>query len=146
MYEIYTDGACKVSTTKRGGWGICVLQDGKVIKEFNGTRKDSTNNQMELAAIYKALEFLWLAGKPLAVIYTDSEYSKKALTVWYKKWEANGWKNSKGEPVKNATLIKNCLGMLQDNPNVTFKWVKGHSGDFGNERADTLAREASEWS
>jgi ribonuclease HI len=132
---IYTDGACS-GNPGAGGWGA-MLQCGEVIKELSGGSADTTNNRMELQAAIEALNAL---KEPCAVaLYTDSQYVKNGITEWIKGWQKNGWMNSQKKPVKNADLWQALLEASARH-SVQWHWVKGHAGDAGNERADTLAR------
>jgi len=137
IVEIYTDGACK-GNPGIGGWGA-VLTRGKRVQDLSGTEKKSTNNRMELTAPIKALETL---KRPMTVeIYTDSQYVQKGITNWVHNWKANGWRTANGKEVKNKDLWQELDDLVQKHQ-ITWHWVKGHSGIPGNERADALACEA----
>jgi ribonuclease HI len=130
---IYADGACK--GTKIGGWGV-FLQYGEHTKELFGGRKDTTNNQMELQAAIEAIKAL---KKPCsATVFTDSEYVVKGITQWIHGWKKSGRFDCGG--VKNPTWWQELyeLNYLSGHK-ITWKWVKGHAGHFGNEKADELA-------
>jgi len=132
---IYTDGACS-GNPGAGGWGA-MLQCGEVERELYGGAADTTNNRMELQAAIEALNAL---KEPCTVaLYTDSQYVKNGITEWIKGWQKNGWINSQKKPVKNADLWQALLAASAQH-SVSWHWVKGHAGDVGNERADTLAR------
>lgn len=133
---IYTDGACK-GNPGIGGWGA-LLRYGDAELELFGGERDTTNNQMELMAVIKALDAL---TKPCEVsLYLDSEYVRRGITEWIEGWKAKGWKTSTKQPVKNAELWKQLDKLVhQSGHNVTLHWVKGHAGNPGNERADKLA-------
>jgi ribonuclease HI len=132
---IYTDGACS-GNPGAGGWGA-VLRCGDTEREISGGEAHSTNNRMEMMAAIEALNAL---KEPCKVdIYTDSQYVKNGITEWVKNWQRNGWKNAKKEPVKNADLWQALLAAVTPH-DVSWHWVRGHNGDVGNERADTLAR------
>jgi ribonuclease HI len=132
---IYTDGACS-GNPGPGGWGA-VLQWNITKKELHGGDPATTNNRMELMAAIQALESL---KRPAEVtLHTDSKYVLDGITKWIKGWERNGWKTSAKQPVKNADLWQR-LTKAMDGHTVDWKWVKGHAGDPGNERADELAR------
>lgn len=131
---IYTDGACS-GNPGIGGWGA-ILSYGKHKKEIFGGEKDSTNNRMELTAAIRALQSL---KKPcVAEIHTDSNYLKNGITEWIKKWKSNGWRTADKKPVKNIDLWQELDEAITTHT-VHWKWVKGHSGNHGNERADELA-------
>jgi ribonuclease HI len=139
---IYTDGACS-GNPGVGGWGAVMTtnaSNGDVVKEISGGAALTTNNRMELQAAISALNTL---KEPCSVdLYTDSQYVQKGITEWINGWVRNGWKNSKKEPVKNADLWQELLIAAKPHQ-VTWRWVRGHAGDAGNERADTLARLAT---
>lgn len=132
---IYTDGACK-GNPGPGGWGAS-LRYGTTYKELCGGEPDTTNNRMELMAAIEALRAL---KRPCQVIlYTDSNYVKRGITEWLSIWKGRGWRTtSKGE-VKNVDLWQ-ALDDAARPHQIDWRWVKGHAGDPGNERADELAR------
>jgi len=132
----YTDGACS-GNPGPGGWGVW-LRAGTHEKELCGGEKDTTNQRMELQAAIEALKAL---KKPSVItIVTDSKYVLNGITDWIHGWKKKGWKNSKKEPVANRELWE-ALDVLNQKHDVDWQWVKGHSGDEGNERADELARQ-----
>ena len=136
MIEIYTDGACK-GNPGPGGWGA-VLTSGQHKKKIYGGEKDTTNNRMELLAAIRALEAL---KKPSEVnLHTDSQYLRKGMLEWIRGWKKNGWKTSAKKPVKNVELWK-ALDEQVALHKVNWFWVKGHSGNAGNEMADQLANQ-----
>lgn len=131
---IYTDGACR-GNPGIGGWGVILSYKGKV-KELCGGDKDTTNNRMELMAAIQALESL---TKPCSVqLYSDSSYVLKGITEWMPNWKKRGWKTAAKHPVKNVDLWQRLDAAIAQH-NIEWKWVKGHSGDKGNDRADALA-------
>ncbi|GAA0233680.1 ribonuclease HI [Cryptosporangium japonicum] len=132
---IHTDGAC-IPNPGPGGWGV-VLRYGDAVKELRGGEAGTTtNNRMELMAAIRALEAL---TRPSRVqLHTDSSYVQQGITSWMTKWKRNGWQTAARQPVKNADLwvrLDEAIGVHE----VEWKWVKGHAGDPGNERADELA-------
>ena len=131
---IYTDGACK-GNPGRGGWGAWLQADGHE-KELFGGALLTTNNRMELTAVIESLASLKRTCD--VVVYTDSEYVRKGITEWIHNWKLRGWKTADKKPVKNAELWQR-LDAQQSLHRVDWRWVKGHSGDPGNERADALA-------
>ena len=137
----YTDGACS-GNPGPGGWGVILqAKDGLVLikeRELFGGEKDTTNNRMELIAAISCLESL---EKPTKLtLFTDSNYVKGGITEWMKTWKKNEWKTESKKSVKNVDLWKR-LDKARQKHNVTWKWVKGHSGQTENERADELARQ-----
>lgn len=139
VIEIWTDGACS-GNPGPGGWGV-LLVAGSKRKELFGGEPDTTNNRMELMAAIEALNAL---NKPSAVrLHTDSTYVKDGLTKWIHGWKRNGWKTSAKKPVKNKDLWQ-ALETACERHEIEWKWVKGHAGDPGNEKADALARKGSE--
>ncbi len=135
---IYTDGACS-GNPGPGGWGVLMLH-GSREKTLNGGERDTTNNRMELMAAIKALEAIkpGFAGK--VILWTDSTYVLKGITEWIHGWKKRGWKKSDKKPVINKDLWQ-ILDALNAEKDVSWKWVKGHAGVEGNERADELARQ-----
>ncbi|MEP7019149.1 MAG: ribonuclease HI [Pseudonocardiales bacterium] len=131
---IYTDGACK-GNPGPGGWGVW-LRSGDHAKELSGGEELTTNQRMELTAAIEALSAL---TKPCTVVlYSDSKYVLSGITDWIKGWKRNGWLTSAKQPVKNADLWQ-ALDAATARHDIDWRWVKGHSGDVGNERADALA-------
>jgi ribonuclease HI len=132
--EIFTDGACK-GNPGRGGWGA-LLVAGENKKEMFGGELNTTNNRMELKAVIEALSVL---KRPCEVIvHTDSQYVQKGISEWIHGWKARGWKTASKEPVKNVDLWQ-ALDEAQMRHKIQWRWVKGHAGHEGNERADALA-------
>ena len=135
---IYTDGACK-GNPGPGGWGA-VLKYGDSVKEIKGSAKNTTNNIMELTAVIEALRSLF---RPCDIIITtDSNYVKDGITDWIHKWKQKGWKTASKKPVKNKELWQ-ALEEETHRHKIKWKWVRGHSGHPGNERADELANIAA---
>ena len=131
---IYTDGACR-GNPGPGGWGVILNYKGK-IKELYGAEMHTTNNRMELMAAIEALESL---TRPCLVqLNSDSSYVLKGITDWMPNWKKRGWKTAAKTPVKNEDLWRRLDAALSKHK-IEWKWVKGHSGDTGNERADALA-------
>ncbi len=133
---IYTDGACK-GNPGPGGWGV-FLKSGVHEKELWGGEAVTTNNRMELMAVIEALTTL---KRPCEVmLFLDSEYVRKGITEWIHGWKAKGWKTAAKQPVKNADLWQRLDALVSGGGHkIEWKWVKGHAGDPGNERADALA-------
>jgi ribonuclease HI len=132
--EIFTDGACK-GNPGPGGWGAW-LKNGEHEKEICGGELNTTNNRMELMAVIEALSAL---TRPCdIVLHTDSQYVQKGISEWIHGWKKRGWKTAAKEPVKNADLWQ-ALDAAQARHQVEWRWVRGHNGHPGNERADQLA-------
>ena len=131
---IYTDGACR-GNPGPGGWGV-LLKYGTISKELYGGDASTTNNKMELTAAIKALKEIKEASE--ITLYTDSKYVLQGIEEWIHNWKKREWKGANKKPVKNIELWKE-LDELRDKHNIKWKWVKGHSGDPGNEIADMLA-------
>jgi len=135
VITIYTDGACS-NNPGVGGWGVVILKNNETIC-LNGGRKDTTNNQMELIANINALKYFKSSTK--IVIYTDSKYVKDGIETWIITWKKNGWKTSFKKQVKNKDLWIELDKQISRHT-ISWKWVKGHSGNKYNEHADYLAR------
>ena len=136
---VYTDGACK-GNPGRGGWGAW-LRWGTHERELYGGEALTTNNRMELTAVIEALSALKRSCE--VTIHTDSEYVRKGITEWIHNWKRRGWMTADRKPVKNAELWQK-LDALARSHRVHWRWVKGHSGDPGNERADALANRGAD--
>ena len=136
---IYTDGACK-GNPGPGGWGVR-FQYKDHEKELCGGEPETTNNRMELMAAIKALEAL---NKPCNIrLHTDSKYVLQGITEWLDNWKKRAWKTAANKPVKNEDLWRRLDAAIQRH-RIDWVWVKGHSGDAGNERADQLANQGIE--
>ena len=136
MITIYTDGACS-GNPGIGGWGAIILEDSEMPILLSGGEKKTTNNRMELTAAINAI--LYFEKKQNLVIFTDSKYLKDGIENWINKWKINNWKTTNKKPVKNKDLWLQ-LDNLISNHNIKWNWVKGHSENQYNEKADSLAR------
>jgi ribonuclease HI len=135
--DVFTDGACS-GNPGPGGWGA-ILRSGAHEKEISGGEAMTTNNRMELTAVIQALESL---KKPSQVlVHADSRYVMDGITQWLPRWKKNGWKTADKKPVKNDDLWR-TLDTACARHDVSWRWVRGHSGHAENERADALARAA----
>jgi len=133
---IYTDGACR-GNPGPGGWGALLKYENHT-KEIKGGSLLTTNNIMELTAVIESLNLLKFKSK--VVVTTDSAYVKNGITTWIHNWKLKGWKTASKKPVKNKELwIK--LDILSSKHDIVWKWVKGHSGNPDNDRADFLANQ-----
>ena len=132
--EIYTDGACR-GNPGVGGWGA-IIHYLDTSKELFGGSHETTNNQMEMQAVIEGLKAL---KEPCNItLYTDSKYVMDGITNWIHGWKQNNWKTANKKPVKNKELWQELDGLVSKH-NIDWKWVKGHAGIPGNERADELA-------
>ncbi|MCC7006305.1 MAG: ribonuclease HI [Ottowia sp.] len=133
---IYSDGACK-GNPGPGGWGALLICDGKE-KELCGGEHETTNNRMEMQAVIEALRTL---KRPCVIdLYTDSQYVLKGMTEWLAGWKARQWRTAAKAPVKNVDLWQQ-LDTLAQVHQIRWHWVRGHTGNSGNERADALANQ-----
>ncbi len=135
--EVFTDGACR-GNPGPGGWGA-LLRSGGHEKHLSGAEPATTNNRMELTAAIEALRAL---KRPSTVsLTTDSQYVRQGITSWISNWKRRGWKTANRKPVKNIDLWQ-ALDQEAARHEVSWHWVKGHSGHPENELADQLANEA----
>ena len=136
MIKIYTDGACS-GNPGPGGWGARIENADGSIEEINGGAPDTTNNRMELLAAIEALAHL--PDNSELTLITDSTYTKDGMTQWLGGWKRNGWRTAAKKPVKNVDLWR-ALDAQCARHRIAWQWVRGHTGDAGNTRADELAR------
>ena len=136
---IYTDGACK-GNPGLGGWGV-VLRSGDKEKHLYGGEKNTTNNRMEMTAVIEALKAL--KSSCHVQLYTDSQYVNRGVNEWLQNWKKAGWKTASKAPVKNVDLWQ-ILDEQLNGHEIVWYWVKGHSGDPGNELADELANRGAQ--
>ncbi len=132
--EIWTDGACK-GNPGVGGWGAYLVWGPYTLELYDG-EKGTTNNRMELMAVIAALTAI--KRRCPVIIHTDSTYVKDGITKWIRNWRRNGWKTGEKKPVKNSELWKR-IDELASQYDIEWRWVKGHAGDPGNEKADELS-------
>jgi ribonuclease HI len=132
--KIYTDGACR-GNPGPGGWGALIIENEEEWSLWGG-ENNTTNNQMEMTAAIKALEYFENSSN--IYLTTDSNYVKDGIEKWIAGWKRNGWKTASKKPVKNKELWMR-LDELNNFHNVSWNWVKGHSGHRENEIADSLA-------
>lgn len=136
---VYSDGGCDPNPGL-GGWGVVIAAPGGDV-ELMGAEPSSTNNRMELTAAIEALS--WFPEGASIEMRCDSQYVVNSMTTWIAGWKRNGWKTAAKKPVLNDDLIKR-LDALAQKRKVTWKWVKAHVGEIGNERADFLVNQARE--
>ena len=134
IVEIFTDGACR-NNPGPGGWGVVMRHKGRE-RYLHGGEPETTNNRMELMAAIKALQALKRRCK--IELTTDSLYVRNGITLWVPKWKTKDWRNSQKKPIKNQDLWQQ-LDALTAKHDITWHWVKGHSGHRENELADELA-------
>jgi ribonuclease HI len=143
--DLYTDGACS-GNPGPGGWGTVAYFDDGSCHELGGRDSATTNNRMEMQAAISALEFFASTNQTQpCVLYTDSEYLIKGITQWVKGWKKKGWKTAAGKDVLNKDLwekLDSIDRQVQAQTKIPVSWqhVRGHSGNVGNERCDTIAR------
>lgn len=133
--NIYTDGACR-GNPGPGGWGVLLEYQGIEKELCGGTQESTTNNRMELLAAIHGIEALTKASN--VSLYTDSIYVQKGITEWMTSWKKRNWMTASKKPVKNKDLWVRLDEALASH-NVEWRWIKGHAGHPGNERADALA-------
>ena len=139
VVEIWTDGACK-GNPGIGGWGAYLIY-GKHVKELFGGEKETTNNRMELTAVIEALRLL---NRPCKIVlHVDSSYVKDGITKWIDGWKAKNWRTANKQPVKNVDLWQALQEQIARHE-IEWRWVKGHAGIEGNEKADQLANKGCE--
>jgi len=137
VVEMYTDGACR-GNPGPGGWGVVLRYKGRE-KTLYGGESHTTNNRMELMAAIAGLEAL--KRRSQVALTTDSQYVKRGITEWMSDWKRRGWKTADRKPVKNVDLWQR-LDDLVGKHQVSWHWVRGHTGHVDNERADSLANQA----
>ena len=138
MIKIYTDGSC-LENPGNGGWAAIIINNGKKTN-IKGSKKNTTNNQMELLAPIEALKKIPKGSK--VQIFTDSKYVKSGITEWIYNWKKNGWKTANKQEVKNKDLWTE-LDILANEFEISWNWVKAHSADELNNEVDLIAREAA---
>ena len=139
MIDVYTDGSC-LGNPGNGGWAFLVKKN-DIISSRSGFVLNTTNNQMELTAAIKAIEFI--DTNDVINLLTDSNYVKNGITSWIKNWKINNWKNSSKQPLKNKDLWGR-LDELNSTKSVNWQWVKAHSTNNYNNQVDLLARQSAE--
>ena len=138
MIKIYTDGSC-IGNPGNGGWAAIIINGENKI-QIKGSKKDTTNNQMELLAPIQALKKIPKGSK--VQIFTDSKYVKSGITEWIHNWKKNGWITANKQQVKNKELWTE-LDLLTNEFEINWNWVKAHSTDKLNKEVDLIAREAA---
>ena len=135
MIKVYTDGSC-LENPGNGGWAAIIIDDGKKT-QIKGSKKNTTNNQMELLAPIQALKKIPKGSK--VEIFTDSKYVKSGITEWIHNWKNNGWITANKQKVKNKELWIE-LDLLANEFEIKWSWVKAHSTDKLNNEVDLIAR------
>ncbi len=136
IVEAWTDGACR-GNPGPGGWGVLLRFNGHE-KRLHGGERETTNNRMELMAVIMALESLKRHCR--VRVSSDSQYVLKGISEWMANWKKRGWKTAAKKPVKNVDLWQR-LDRAQQQHDIEWEWVKGHSGHPENEIADQLANQ-----
>lgn len=148
MYEVYTDGATSGNgkADAPGGWAYVILKDGRLVSQNSGGERGTTNQRMELTAALEACkEIEAMDGFATVKLYSDSAYLINCFKQnWWKAWRANGWKNSKKEPVANQDLWERLIYFFMKTPGYDFIKVRGHQGVHWNEVVDEMAVRAKE--
>lgn len=140
---IHADGAC-LGNPGVGGWAFTKTLGEKTIRRSGRVLGETTNNQMEMVAILQAVRSLTRPDLP-ATVFTDSEYVVKGLNEWLPRWVANGWRGSNRKPVKNRELWETLEATLVSHPTgIALRWIRGHSGNPGNEAVDAMANAEAE--
>ena len=139
MIKIYTDGSC-LENPGNGGWAAIIIDDDEKKTQIKGSKKNTTNNQMELLAPIEALKKIPKGSE--VQIFTDSKYVKSGITEWIHNWKKNGWKTADKQTVKNKELWEE-LDLLNNEFEISWNWVKAHSTDKLNNEVDLIAREAA---
>ena len=154
LQQAYTDGSCPPKGLL-GGWGFCVVRKGVIVHDASGGSRQTTTNRMELQAIMEVIKWvITQPGRLKTLVFSDSQYSVRAITEWMWEWEARGWRESGTKVyldyrdtkymVKNKDIFEEIIGLLRENPGIFgFTWIKGHSGNQFNEYADMLATSAT---
>lgn len=137
MLKIYTDGSAHPNPGP-GGYGIVVMDGDKIIKCYSEQFEKTTNNEMELLAIYKTLEMFGL-HYPGIQVFSDSAYAINTYTKWMYSWADRGWIKSDKKVPENLTIIKNYYNLIREGYNIELVKIQGHNNIYGNELADALA-------
>lgn len=133
---VYTDGACS-GNPGPGGWAWAMAPDGD--PHGSGGESRTTNQRMELLAVLQALRTLSVSAGPIEVV-SDSQYVVKCFNeAWWEGWLRRGWKNSQRQPVANRDLWEPLISLVRERGDISFRWVRGHTGEPMNERVDALA-------
>ncbi len=138
---MYTDGACR-GNPGPGGWAWAIPGG----RYASGAEAHTTNQRMEITAVLEALRALTASDPATIEVVSDSTYVVKCFNDgWWRGWQRRGWKNSQNKPVANRDLWEPLLALaLHSDAAVSFRWVKGHSGDPWNDRVDELAAAAAD--
>jgi len=140
-YYVYTDGSCKQNPGPGAAAVVITTPEGEIVSEFVKAYPQTTNNRMELSACIAALKAVKRAD---LVIFTDSQYVHRGITTWIHGWKRNGWMTSTKKPVENQELWIELDSLNSSySGTVEWRWLRGHNGAPGNERADVLAQQAA---
>ena len=138
---LYVDGACK-GNPGLGGWGVYIEYPDGQVAEYCGGEANTTNNRMELQAAIQGLEHT-PRDQPV-LIWTDSSYVQQGISQWIHGWKSKNWRKADGKPVMNADLWQQLDQAVQGRQ-IDWRWIKGHAGHAGNERADELANQGTRY-
>jgi ribonuclease HI len=143
LFNIWTDGACRVHTDKLGSWAFTIVdRDNTILHTQSGYKQHTTSPAMELTAVVKAVDYaLQILPHGEIIVHSDSEVVTKGITEWIHSWKKNSWRTSSGKSVRNKPLWKH-LDHLTEVVDVNFKWVKGHAGTKYNEMVDKMCTAA----
>lgn len=147
VYTYYTDGAATMVKKdgkylrQAGGWAFIRLINDVEDSSQSGGCPLTTNNEMELYAIYASIkDFLDVSSSDDSmVICSDSAYCINIFTSWIRGWQKRGWRKGDGKPIQNLEIIKATWELIEDMDNISFRKVKGHSRDRLNTKVDALA-------
>ena len=139
---VFSDGAC-IHNPGPGGYGVIVRMPGQADLELSGGKPRTTNNEMEMTAAIVGIKTAISMGATEITVVSDREYLVKGMSGWVQGWLRNGWKTSKGQPVKNRRLWEELSNLCQGR-SVSWSWTRGHRGHPENERCDRLAMAAAE--
>ena len=139
LLRIYTDGCCNPNPGP-GAWAAIIITDEANPIELAGAKGATTNNEMELTGILRAMQWLEVNGITAAIITTDSQYALGCVR-WAPGWERKGWTREKGKPIQNVAVVQQ-IHALHQRMRIAWKWVRGHNGHRWNEMADRAADRA----
>ena len=131
-FEVFTDGSLKAG---KGSWAFVILKNGKLFHESSGRAKKTTSNRMEFQSAIEALRLLPQGSE--VTLFSDSRVLIDTVTLWMQDWQSNGWVKRNRIPIPSVDQIK-ILYQLDKSHRISWRWVRAHSGNIHNERADHL--------